>query len=123
MHGDKVVVYQQTYKPDETWEREVIFDGLNRGHGLWTADLYGDRSSEIIVGHSDSTPNNPDLNPGVRIFSFDYENPRWECTVIDNGGVAVEDLIAHDFTGDGKPDIVACGRSTHNVKLYINESE
>ncbi len=125
MHGDKVVVYQQKYLPDgrETWDREVIFEGLKRGHGLWTADLFGDQSTEIIVGHSDPTPNNPGIKPGVRVFSYNNEHKEWDCTVIDNGGVAVEDLIVQDFTGDGKPDIVACGRSTHNVKLYINQSE
>ena len=40
--------------------------------------------------------------------------------VIDAGGVTVEDLVAADLTGDGNPDIVAVGRATHNVKLYVN---
>lgn len=123
MHGTKVVVYRLKYSPGETWEREVIFEGLKRGHGLWTADLFGDKSTEIIVGHSDQTPDHPEIKPGVRVFSFDDQRKKWNCTVIDNGGVAVEDLIAEDFTGDGKPDIVACGRATHNVKLYVNEGE
>jgi len=34
--------------------------------------------------------------------------------------VTVEDLVAADLTGDGNPDIVAVGRATHNVKLYVN---
>ena len=34
--------------------------------------------------------------------------------------VATEDLMVADLTGDGHPDIVAGGRATHNVKLYVN---
>jgi hypothetical protein len=33
--------------------------------------------------------------------------------------VATEDLVVADLTGDGHPDIVAGGRATHNVKLYV----
>ncbi len=123
MHGTSVAVYRRSDTPAESWEREVIQNGLSRGHALWVADLDGDASEEIIAGHSDPTPDDPDTKPGVRFFSFDPASAKWNCTVIDNGGVAVEDLIAEDFTGDGKPDIVACGRDTHNVKLYVNESE
>ena len=28
--------------------------------------------------------------------------------------------VGADFNGDGRPDIVAGGRATHNVKLYVN---
>jgi hypothetical protein len=44
----------------------------------------------------------------------------WEKHVIDAGGIATEDLVVGDFTGDGRPDIVAGGRGTRNVKLYVN---
>jgi hypothetical protein len=40
--------------------------------------------------------------------------------VIDDGGIGTEDLVAADLDGDGRPDIVAGGRSTHNVKVYWN---
>jgi hypothetical protein len=40
--------------------------------------------------------------------------------VVDAGGVATEDLVVADFNGDGRLDIVAGGRATHNVKLYVN---
>ncbi len=43
-----------------------------------------------------------------------------EKHVIDSGGMATEDLIVEDLTGDGRPDIVAGGRATHNLKLYVN---
>jgi hypothetical protein len=37
--------------------------------------------------------------------------------------MATEDLIVGDFNGDGRPDIVASGRATRNVKIYWNEPE
>ena len=46
----------------------------------------------------------------------------WPSTghVIDDGGVGCEDLVAADLDGDGRPDIIAGGRATHNVKIYWN---
>ena len=42
--------------------------------------------------------------------------------LVDAGGMATEDLIAADVTGDGRVDIIAGGRATHNVKLYIHSN-
>ena len=39
---------------------------------------------------------------------------------IDESGMATEDLRVVDINGDGKPDIVAAGRSTRNLKVYLN---
>jgi len=43
--------------------------------------------------------------------------------LLDPGGVAVEDLAVADLDGDGKPDIVACGRATKNVRIYWNQGK
>ena len=32
--------------------------------------------------------------------------------------MATEDLTVADLNEDGKPDIIAVGRATHNVKIY-----
>jgi hypothetical protein len=37
--------------------------------------------------------------------------------------MAAEDLTVADLNGDGRPEIVAAGRSTANVKIYWNESK
>ena len=50
----------------------------------------------------------------------DKSGTKWTKHVVDAGGVATEDLVVADFTGDGRPDILAGGRATHNVKLYVN---
>jgi hypothetical protein len=36
--------------------------------------------------------------------------------------MATEDLQVMDMNGDGKPDIVAAGRATKNLKIYWNSS-
>jgi hypothetical protein len=40
--------------------------------------------------------------------------------VIEDGGVGTEDLVAADLDGDGDQEIIAGGRSTHNVRIYWN---
>ena len=52
----------------------------------------------------------PSMNPGAS----------GNRTLIDPDGVAVEDLAVGDLNGDGRSDIVAVGRQTHNVKIYWN---
>jgi hypothetical protein len=45
----------------------------------------------------------------------------WISERLDPGGVAVEDMVVADLNGDGKPDIIAVGRATGNVRIYWNE--
>ncbi len=121
MHGHSVVAYLPPKDPNGgLWSRVVLDDTLRRGHAVGTADLDGDGVDEIIIGHSD-----PGLGtvkgPGVYVYrADDATGTKWTKHVIDDGGVATEDLVAADLTGDGRIDIVAGGRATHNVKLYVN---
>jgi hypothetical protein len=119
MHGTSVVVYAEK-SSDEAPKRIVLDDTLGRGHALWTADIDRDGADEIIVGHSDPA-SGAIKGPGVYVYDSQDGFDSWTKHVIDDGGVATEDLIVADFTGDGLLDIVAGGRATHNVKLYIQE--
>jgi len=47
--------------------------------------------------------------------------PKWTTHLIDDNGVAVEDLKVTDLNGDGKPDIIAAGRS-HQEREDLLES-
>ena len=40
--------------------------------------------------------------------------------IVEDGGVAVEDLAAADLDGDGRIDLIAVGRATKNVRIYWN---
>ena len=120
MHGTSLVVYTAGNSPDKPLERRVLDDTLRRGHALWTADVDGDGADEIICGHSDAGPG-PVKGPGVYIFdAVDKAGTKWQKHVIDDGGIATEDVIAADLTGDGRIDIVAGGRASKNLKLYVN---
>ncbi len=118
MHGKMVVVYTQ--QNDKTWQRKVIDDTLKRGHAVWLADFDKDGSDEIVVGHSD--PGEGSIKgPGIYVYdAHDKHGDAWQKHVIDDGGIATEDAIAADVTGDGWIDIVAGGRATHNLKLYVH---
>lgn len=121
MHGQACVVYTEEKTASGLWPRHVIDATLNRGHALWTCDIDRDGSDEIVLGFSDPGPG-PIKGPGVFIYKADdATGTKWTKHTIDNGGMATEDLICSDLTGDGKLDIVAGGRATKNVKLYIQK--
>ena len=109
------------------WSRQVIAEPLQWGHAVWCADLDGDGDDELIIGQRD--PNKPGTagprGPGV--FVFDPKpgsNPlAFERHTIDDGGMACEDALAADLDGDGRADIIAGGRATHNVQDLLESSE
>jgi hypothetical protein len=95
---------------------------MKRGHALWLADVDNDGADEIIIGHSD--PGQDEFaTPSISIFdaTINGEEISWTRTIVDDKNIASEDLIAHDFNGDGWVDVLAGGRATHNVKLYLNQ--
>jgi hypothetical protein len=58
----------------------------------------------------------------VRVFDpVNAADGKWNRTLVDAGGVAVEDLAVADFNGDGKNDVIAVGRNSHNARIYWNE--
>lgn len=120
MHGKSVVVYTRPPQGEMLWQRHVLDDTLNRGHAIGVADIDHDGSDELIIGHSDKGTG-PITGPGVYLYDAqDESGSKWEKHVLDNGGIATEDIVVDDLNGDGWIDIVAGGRATHNVKLYVN---
>ncbi len=120
--GNEVATYFDTHELDGKSTRHVIDDNLRWGHALWCADLDNGGSDWIIAGVRDDLSKNPGERRGVRIYKCtDGKAEKWERQIVDDAGIACEDLTAADLNGDGKPDIIATGRQTGNVRIYWNE--
>jgi hypothetical protein len=120
-HGHEVVVYTEPLGKGKLWDRHVLDAQLRWGHAVWTADLDGDGSDEVIIGVRDDL-DKKNQRRGVRLYkAIDTDGSRWTRQILDNGGIAVEDLTVGDLNGDGRPDIIAVGRQTHNIRIYWNE--
>jgi hypothetical protein len=111
-HGKSVVIYAE--QPG-VWARTVIESDITGGHALGWADFDGDGSDEVAVGWRDQ-------KPGVAIYAVDREGALKSKVMVDDGGMAAEDLVIADLNGDKRPDVVASGRATRNVKIYWNET-
>jgi hypothetical protein len=123
MHGTSVAIYTENKDGKLPLKRIVIEESMKQGHAVWTADLDGDGNDEVLIGHREAGTGEI-KGPGLYIFSSDDDaGGRWTKHVIDNGGIAVEDALVADFNGDGKLDLLAGGRATQNVKLYLNAGE
>ena len=127
-HGNQVVAYTPPVRDDapKPWDRHLIDDHLRWGHALWCADLDGDKNDEIVVGVRDNPAKGDTFAEkcGVRIYkATDGVGKKWARQIVDDGGIAVEDLTVADLNGDGKPDIIAVGRGTHNARIYWNQGK
>jgi len=129
-HGNSIVIYEEPTNPHDpqgapraapaavagaSWRREVIESQLGQAHALGWGDFDGDGSDELAAGWRGKPF-------GVAVYKREADG-RWSKTMVDDGGMATEDLAVEDLNGDGRPEIIAVGRATGNVKIYWNESE
>jgi hypothetical protein len=132
-HGYQVVAYRpKTSSADAVsggqgvglWSRQVVAEPLQWGHAVWCADFDGDGDDELLIGQRDSNRAGSSGPRGPGIYVFDPKLAgdalTFERHPIDEGGMACEDALAADLNGDGRLDIVAGGRATHNVRIYWN---
>ena len=116
-HGHQVVVYRPGSGASGLWTRHVLDEELKWGHAVWCDNLDQDPEQELIIGVRDD--HSAEFARGLRIYDPQADGS-WVRTIIDPGSVAIEDLAAADLDGDGRIDIVAVGRQTHNVRIYWN---
>jgi len=109
-HGTAVVTYVEG---SDRWARTVVDDAIAGGHAVGWADFDGDGDDELVAGWRDA-------EYGLARYRIGGDGRMRDRQMIDRG-VAVEDLVIADMNADGRPDIVAGGRSTGNIRLFLNE--
>lgn len=122
LHGNVLTAYvPRSGKPRLDQAERIILDkDLKEGHGLAVADFIGQGRNQVVAGWR--SPNDAGV---VGIKMYIPFNPLWEAwdtRWIDMDEMACEDLVVADLNGDGKPDIIAAGRATNNLKIYWNRS-
>jgi aldos-2-ulose dehydratase/isomerase family protein/VCBS repeat protein len=113
-HGAGLAIYAEGAG---VWTKKTIETTLTEGHALAWADFDGDGSDELVAGWRGGP------KPGIAIYIVDREGALIRKTMVDDVGMATEDLIVGDFDGDTLPDIVASGRATRNIKVYWNDRQ
>ena len=121
MHGNQLSIYTAA-KGKKLWDRNVIDDSLDQGHALATGDFIGfTGSDQIVVGWRGTRRTG---KVGVKLFTIPptkSSGRSGKACSIDDNEMATEDIRIADLNADGKPDIVAAGRASHNLKIYFNE--
>ena len=123
MHGNQVVVYVNhpgVIEKADKWTRKVLDEDLHEGHALACADFLGLGRDQIVAGWR--APNSQ-KKVGIKLYvPLDNSYERWQDYLIDDQ-MACEDLKVADLNGDGRPDIIASGRASHNLVVYWNHNE
>ena len=117
MHGTAVAVYPL----GSNTTRQVLDEQLKEGHALATGDLLGLGRDQVVAGWR--LPN-ADNKVGIKLYvPAEKTGTKWQAHWIDDNGMAAEDLQVADLDADGRPDIIAAGRATNNLKIYWNKSK
>lgn len=130
-HGDTLTIYEeprpklnpQGAPPPEKWHtplgtvwpkalRDTTVYG---GHALGWADFDGDGSDELAFGYRGKAT-------GLAILKRMPDGQWRRVTVLDEAEMSPEDLTIADLDGDGRPEVIACGRATQNVRIYWNKA-
>lgn len=118
-HGTQAAIYTAPSAGEKFWKRHVIETNLKDGHAVACADLAGAGFDQVLVGWR--VPNSAS-KVGINLYVPPAQaDGEWKKVVVDDNTMACEDLVVGDLNGDGRLDIVASGRATHNLVIYWNK--
>ena len=109
-HGSSVVCHVES---PAGWERVVLDDTIAGGHAVAWADFDADGDDELVAGWREAPY-------GLARYRVDASGRLASRQLID-AGIAVEDVAVADLDGDGRPDLVAAGRATGNIRILFNQ--
>ncbi len=117
-HGTQAAIYTAA-AGEKLWKRQVIETNLKDGHAVACADVLGTGSDQVLVGWR--LPNSAS-KVGINLYlPPEQAGGEWKKVPVDDNTMACEDLVVGDLNGDGRLDIVASGRATHNLVIYWNK--
>lgn len=105
-HGNAIVLYEEA---PGLWTRTEIEIGLHQAHALGWGDFDRDGEDELVAGWRGGPY-------GLALYKRERTG-KWTKTLIDEE-IAVEDLAVADLGGDKRPEIIAGGRATQNLRIY-----
>ncbi len=131
-HGNGIVIYEEPppkmdpqgapplrgpkKRDGKMWPRQLIEERLAQAHALGWGDFDGDGADDLAVGWRDK-------NFGVAVYQRSGAGKWARTALVDDGGMAAEDIDVADLNGDGLADIIGVGRKTANIKIYWNETK
>jgi len=118
-HGNQIVVYRpaEPGSPRKLWRRHVLDDGLAQGHAVACGDVLGTGSDQIVVGWRNK---NAAGKVGIKIYVPRRPDFSDVQEIVVDERMACEDLRLADLDGDGRLDIVAAGRASHDLVVWFN---
>lgn len=129
-HGNSLAFYRERLDGELgsslDFVRTIIDDQLRWGHAVKFGEFIPGGRPLLVLGVRDNPTKDDKFKEqrGVRLYrSADDAGTKWDRYILEDGGVAVEDLTVADLNGDGKLDIVAVGRATGNARIYWNQGK
>lgn len=113
MHGNVLALYRE--QSDGTYSRTELDSTLAEGHALAFADLDADGHPEVVAGWRQKDAQG---EVGIRAYSTHGE----ASPVRIDRETACEDLKVVDLDVDGRIDIVAAGRASHDLVILWNRT-
>jgi len=118
-HGNQLVVYRpaEPGSPRRLWRRRVLDASLAQGHAVACGDVLGTGNDQIVVGWRKK---NAAGKVGIKIYVPRQPDLSEVQEIVLDERIACEDLRLADLDGDGRLDIVAAGRASHDLVVWFN---